>query len=246
MKKLLFLLGLGIKTCLRFVFGLISGGGECVICGGRTLVYPVCRTCIKTHFSVAKVLEWPRCRICGKPLVCEKDLCSVCREEPVLKSLDKMLPLFPYRLWNKELMFLWKTHEVRALSSLFAGLVERVLAVSDTKIIVPVPPRKGKIREKGWDQIDELCNLLEYRYGYKILRLLQRHTKVEQKKLDRQGRLEQIGKAYSCIPYKGELPEHVILLDDVCTTGSTMESCAWLLKDAGIKKVSGLTLFMVD
>ena len=72
---------------------------------------------------------------------------------------------------------MWKSQEIRSLSLLFAKSLNIALKKLEVKYIVPVPPRKGKIQEKGWDQIDELCNLLEYLYGFKILRLLERSTK---------------------------------------------------------------------
>ena len=143
-------------------------------------------------------------------------------------------------------MFLWKSKEERVISNMFAWILNSALKKMDAQFIVPVPPRKGKINQKGWDQIDELCSLLQYRYGYKILQLLQRKTVIQQKKLDREGRLQQIGLAYSLKPYHGALPQSVVLLDDVCTTGSTIESCARLLKEVGIKHVNGLSLFIVD
>lgn len=259
MKKILFLMELWIKSFLRLLFSAISGGDECLVCGKRTFLYPLCKACIKTHLSIGenkgKFFE-KRCRSCGKTLICEEGICTVCREEPLIKSIDNMLPLFSYRLWNKQLMFLWKTQEVRSISVLFARLLSQVFALIGAEYIVPVPPRKGKIQEKGWDQIDEICNLLKYRYGYKILRLLERKTRIQQKKLDREGRLQQIGKAYSAVssklfqkqlePYGGTIPHTVVLLDDVCTTGSTLESCARILKEAGIQNVKAVTLFCVD
>ncbi|MBO4640506.1 MAG: ComF family protein [Treponema sp.] len=257
MKKLWYLLKLGIKALLRVVFAVISGGEECVVCGQRTFLYPICRECRKTYLAVKdKDLFEERCRICGKELLSTQETCFDCRQKPVISHVDKMLPLFPYRIWNKQLMFMWKSQEIRSLSFFFAKILNGVLHKLNAQVIIPVPPRKGKLQQKGWDQIDELCNLLEYIYGYKVLRILERSTKIQQKKLGREGRLEQIGKAYSVIsqsklqkalkPFNGTLPKKVILLDDVCTTGSTLESCSISLKEAGVEEITGVTLFMVD
>ncbi len=254
MKKLLYLCKLAVKLVLRLLFGIICGGEKCVICGARTFVYPVCPACRKTKLNPQ--FESERCSICGKELLGTRDTCFGCREKPVLKNTDKVFPLFPYRIWNKELMFMWKSQEIRSLSVMFARILSRTLKSFGLEYIVPVPPRKGKVQEKGWDQVDELCSLLKYLYGFKILKLLERSTTFEQKKLGREGRLEQIGRAYHLAPkvkiknqlkpYGASFPQTVCLLDDVCTTGSTLESCAIALKEAGIPKVIAVTLFTVD
>ena len=185
-----------------------------------------------------------------------KEKCMVCRENPVLKSTDSVIPLFSYRLWNRELMFRWKMSEERNFSPLFAKLLCEVLRKTGDKVIVPVPPRKGKIRRNGWDQIEELCTFLEKRNGFRVLRILERNTSGQQKKLSRSKRLESIKTAYSMCsvevleralkPFNGKLPETVCIIDDVCTTGSTLESCAEILKKEGIKTVNAVTLFTVD
>ena len=185
-----------------------------------------------------------------------KGKCMLCREKPVLKSTDRVIPLFSYRLWNRELMFRWKMQEERNFSPLFARLLCEVLRKTGEEVIVPVPPRKGKIRKKGWDQIEELCIFLEKRYGFRVLRILERNSANQQKKLSRTQRLESIKTAYSLCPpqtleralkpFSGRLPESVCLIDDVCTTGSTLESCAEILKKEGIKTVNAVTLFTVD
>ena len=87
---------------------------------------------------------------------------------------------------------------------------------------------------------------LEKRYGLRVMRLLERNTSGQQKKLSRSQRLESIKTAYSLKPFTGLLPQEVTLVDDVCTTGSTLESCAEILKSAGIEKVHAVTLFTVD
>ncbi len=144
----------------------------------------------------------------------------------------------------------------RNFSPLFASLLAQVLKRIGETVIVPVPPRKGKIKKNGWDQIDELCTFLTKRYGFKVLKILERNTREQQKKLSRAERLEHIKTAYSLCelkvferalkPFSGRLPQSVCLIDDVCTTGSTIESCAAILKEVGIEKVSVLTLFTVD
>ena len=153
-------------------------------------------------------------------------------------------------------MFRWKMKEEREFSPLFAKLLCEVLRECGERILVPVPPRKGKILKKGWDQIEEVCSFLEKRYGFRVLRILERNTVGQQKKLSRLQRLESIKNAYSLCkaplleralkPFEGRLPESLCLIDDVCTTGSTLESCASLLKEAGVQKVSAFTLFTVD
>jgi len=185
-----------------------------------------------------------------------KEKCMECRENPVLKSTDCVIPLFSYRLWNRELMFRWKMQEERDFSPVFAKLLCELLREKGESVIVPVPPRRGKIRRKGWDQIEELCNFLEKRYGFKVLRILERNTEKQQKKLSRSQRLESIKSAYSMCskelleralkPFSGQLPKKLCIIDDVCTTGSTLESCASLLKAAGVEKVNAYTLFTVD
>ena len=226
------------------------------MCGSLVFIKPVCRSCMKTHFSVDTLLEKTRCECCGCELLSMKGKCMKCREEPVLKNTDTVIPLFSYRLWNRELMFRWKMKEERVFSVIFAKLLSEVLEKMGEAVLVPVPPRKGKIRKNGWDQIDELCNFLEKRYGFRVLRVLERNTSGQQKKLSRTQRLESIKTAYSLCtppllecalkPFSGKMPEQVCLIDDVCTTGSTLESCAEILKAAGISKVNAVTLFTVD
>jgi len=256
MKKLFFELEQFLVSAFRMLYVFISGGEKCAVCGALVFTKPVCRSCLKTHFNLDRILEKERCECCGKELVCMKGKCMKCREEPVLKSTDSVLPLFSYRLWNRELMFRWKMQEERSFSPLFARLLCEVLRKTGNKVIVPVPPRKGKIRKNGWDQIEELCVFLEKRYGFRVLRILERNTSGQQKKLSRSQRLESIKSAYSLCsisvferalkPFSGRLPASVCLIDDVCTTGSTIESCAEILKSAGIEKVNAVTLFTVD
>lgn len=256
MENLVFAFEQKVIQSVRYFYAILNDGNRCLICNKKTLLLPLCKTCLKENLSVERALSVKRCKYCGKELISTVNSCMRCREEPVITHCDSVWPLFSYRLWNKELLFKWKIQGERCLTNLFSNFVFQALKKLDYKIIVPVPPRKGKIRKNGWDQINDLCLFLEKLYGYKVLKLLDRHSLKQQKKLNREERLETIKSAYSLVPQKklskelkktgGNLPAEVCLLDDVCTTGATIEACAKILKEVGIEKVNVITLFIVD
>ena len=79
--------------------------------------------------------------------------------------------------------------------------------------------------------------------------MLERKSLEQQKKLDRKSRLENLGQTY-CIDEKklskSQVPARVILIDDILTTGVTIETCARALKEAGVKEIFACTLFYVS
>ena len=233
---------------------LVLGGEKCLCCSKTTLRIPLCKACLPRLRSFGFKNS---CAKCGRELVSEMGICSYCRESPALQSVDGAFSLHGYQLWKKSLLFAWKLEDKRNLSPYFAAIFYQKLKSLEDSLgimpaVVPVPPRAGKIREKGWDQIEELCFYLEKGWGVKILRLLERLSRVQQKKLDRVQRIEGISSSYRLKNAKRlkkicpNIPETVVLADDVLTTGSTIEACARELKSFGIKKVFSITLFIVD
>lgn len=256
MEGLVFHVRYFLVKIIRLFFSFLNGGENCVVCNKHTFLFPICKDCIKEKFSVDKILSKNRCNVCGKIMLSTETKCMNCRNTEVFKNVNKLLPFFAYKLWNKELLVMWKISSVRVLSEFFAKIIFEVCQKLDIKIVVPVPPRPGKITKEGWDQIDELCNFLQYKYKIIVLKLLKRSSIQEQKKLSREERLNKIGKSF-CVESddkiknelkknRGIIPESVYLLDDVITTGSTVESCSEELKKLGIKEINVLSLFYVD
>lgn len=178
-----------------------------------------------------------------------------CRAGRALFHTDSVLPVFSYRLWNRELVSRWKTEGERAMAAFLARLAEQALrAAGFGRVIVPVPPRKNKLREKGWDQIRDICFFLRAR-GFEIFDALVRRSSSQQKSLGKEERLGSISLAYAAKSGRalskalrasgGALPDRVCVIDDVMTTGATLESCAIALKGLGVKRVDALTLFAV-
>ena len=250
-----------IISILRSLVAFLLGGDTCVRCGKPGSVYPLCPPCMKhfaeTALSVSSESASERCAVCGKALISEIGLCSACREQPVLEHTDGAFPLYSYALWRKSLLFAWKSAEKRTLSLVFARIVytayESLCGRYQSRLpVVPVPPRPGKIKERGWDQIDELCHFLHKGWNVPVLKLLSRRSWGQQKKLGRLARRRGAECSYTLANEKRLRrlcpvpPDAIILLDDVMTTGSTVDVCARLLKAFGIKKVYALTLFSVS
>ncbi len=111
------------------------------------------------------------------------------------------------------------------------------------RIIVPIPPRPGKLRTKGWDQVEEIARILERR-GFPVARPLERRHSKEQKKLGRGERGANATLAYVLKP--GAVPpERPLIIDDVITTCATIDACARALKDGGAVSVVAL-VFAAD
>lgn len=252
----------GEKIYLFFqrFFSFLAGSVSCIGCGTKCLALPLCKNCqlfLKNFvpFSKEKALKFGlplRCSQCGKILLSETELCSECRELKQKRKTIRYFPIHSYRLWKKDLMYFWKTENHRSLSFFFADLIYNAInsLLKDEKMkfdcLVPVPPRPGKIKKKGWDQIDELCKILRLKYGFRIEYPLVRNSFIEQKKLAKEERQARKKQEYGIKPNYLINFKKVLIIDDVITTGSTMEKCAEILYSCGIKEVYGMSLFIVN
>jgi ComF family protein len=257
MKKLCIQAAFGIRFVLYALLTVLLGAEPCVSCGKPCRVLPLCKTCGEKLLNFES--SGPRCSRCGKPLISETGLCMKCRprdDSPAPETapaVSRCFPVFPYRLWRKELLFLWKGRGVRLFTPLFARILARALDrefrqdSGTLPAIVPVPPRPGKIREKGWDQVEDLASYLEGYYGLTVKRLLKRRSSLQQKKLSQEERAKNARNAFYLAKKAGPaLPAQAVLLDDVRTTGATLERAAQVLRDAGVQDVGALVLFATD
>jgi ComF family protein len=154
-------------------------------------------------------------------------------------SCDSISLLYPYTGKYRKLLAAYKFGRNMGLGNFLARrLGERCRDFPDFEL-VPVPPRPGKIRRQGWDQVEYLARRLE-KEGFPVRRCLRRLPSRTQKKLGRRERLENLEGRFAPI---AAVPRRALLIDDVMTTGATLESCARALKTAGAEQVRGLCLF---
>ena len=221
----------------------------CAVCGaGLTGIteawYGLCEDCLGwIAGELAEASAVDRCDCCGRPLVSEQGRCLPCRNGEE-RSFDRIVAVFPYTGPYRRLLAAYKFDKNLALAKLFAERIEAALAgslaipVPQDAVIVPVPPRPGKIRQAGWDQVEYLARLLGR--GKKVSRCLKRLPSQIQKKLGREDRKTNLQGRLRLVK---EPPKNAILIDDVMTTGSTLDACAAVLKSGGAETVYGVCLF---
>jgi len=217
---------------------------ECAVCGVclsgiEEIKYSLCEKC----FSSIKQNPGIKCNLCGKPLVSEIETCLVCRNTET-RSYDRLWTLYPYIGKYRKLLTSYKFKKNISLADFFAEKIIKVIAqecVLKEAVIVPVPPRPGKIKSSGWDQVDYLIKRIKKISKETIIcGCLKRKKSKIQKYLKREERLKNLkGK----ILLKKTPPKIILIIDDIITTGSTLEVCAEILKEGGAQKVYGLSLF---
>lgn len=118
---------------------------------------------------------------------------------------------------------------------------EFIKNIKDT-IIIPVPLHKKRLNWRGFNQSEELAKILAKKFSLEISTELKRiRHKKPQTQLKKQKRKENIK---NCFAWSGEKIQNknIILIDDVTTTGSTLNECAKILKENGVDEVWGLVL----
>ncbi len=110
-------------------------------------------------------------------------------------------------------------------------------------VIIPVPLHLRRERERGFNQAEVLARIFSKKFGLVINKNLRRGIyTTQQAKLSREQRLVNLKDAFSWIDNAKMAPEKVLLVDDVFTTGATMQECAKVLKSNGTKIVCGFAL----
>lgn len=200
----------------------------------------ICQKCFRKLIPIGE----PKCKKCGRPVLEEKELCRDC--ETGKRYFDEGRGIYPYTQTMKKSVLLYKYDGRREYSRFFAAAMseygKKELLRWKPDLIIPIPLHEKKRKQRGFNQAALLGEQLgRYTGLYVSDRVLKKKLQTKsQKKLDAKGRKKNLKHAFAVEEDVTGL--RILLVDDVFTTGSTMDAAASSLKKAGASEVFFLTL----
>lgn len=195
-------------------------------------------------------MHQPVCKKCGKEVFGEVvEYCLDCSRHP--RTFDSGMAALNYNEAARHSLAAVKYKNRREYLDFYAELMDYRMAQKvhylKPEMLVPVPVHPSRLRRRGFNQAYELALRLEKRWKIPVeARMLTRTRKtIPQQKLNPNERLENLQEAFAMdVKWLGRhpMPETVLLVDDIYTTGSTIEACARVLKKAGVKKIYFVTI----
>jgi ComF family protein len=232
------------RQALRFVLPV-----ECITCGNALSTDPVPFFCTACWQNIRQ-LQQPICARCDQPFVSQAATiyppdhqCQNCQERP--PAFQRAWTLFPYLPPLREAICSFKYRGKHTLARPLARLMISALPGKiDVDMIVPVPLHPTRLRAREFNQ----SLLLAHQLGRHLARPasatnLARITATDpQTTLTRQARLRNLRKAFAVRRPQDLTEKRIRLVDDVFTTGTTLNECAKALRKAGTGPVFALTL----
>ncbi|MDQ8203669.1 ComF family protein [Pelagicoccus sp. SDUM812003] len=222
---------------------------QCVECGGlveaRSDFASVCVACCDR----VQLVREPKCLTCGFPFFGETESkagCMHCEHLSPVFGQGWSVSLFrgPVRHLIHELKYergFWALRDIAAMARLGPGLREFV----GDAILLPVPLHARKMRERGYNQseliVRELAKVFPDSEMGDVLE--RRVDTVSQTRFNRRERVRNLKNAFSLRRNRAIQPgRRYVIVDDVFTTGSTLNACAHALEQAGAGRIDVLTI----
>lgn len=214
---------LGVRLCLP----------RCLGCGEASL--PGADLCL----ACDDALPWndTACGRCAMPLPSPAPACGACLQ--ATPPLDAAHAAFRYAAPLDRLLPRFKFHRDLAAGRLLAeAMIARFSALERPDALLPVPLHRERLRRRGYDQALELARPLARALRLPLrtdLLRRQRPTRA-QSELDAAQRRRNLRGAFA-VEDGRPVPAHVVLVDDVMTTGATLHAAARALRGAGVSRV---------
>lgn len=197
------------------------------------------------------------CLVCGRETKVYTYICNDCRSlleekpERVVRDfmyVDEVHSCYYYNPFLKELILTYKFSNKRYLSKVLSELlIEKIFKEGlhkKTDLLVSVPIHKETLIKRGFNQIDLLLDEIQKELGLSISKdnLIKERLTKEQAKLSEIDRYKNLKNSFKVLDKELLKDKTILLVDDMITTGSTVEECAKVLKENQANKVVVLTI----
>jgi ComF family protein len=185
----------------------------------------------------------PFCPRCGRPQA-SGIICPSCWQRPT--EIDGIRSSFRFDEVVRKSIHELKYRNLKAISPCLAELLADYLRENPLpgEALVSVPLHPRRLRERGYNQSDLLARELGKRIGLPVIKdclIRIKQAQPQVRAVDVEERRRNVADAFVCRDERVNRKQ-IILIDDVCTSGATLESCAAALKNRGATSVWGLTL----
>lgn len=216
---------------------------RCPVCGDavfREADEEAARICSGCEHIFQRICP-PVCCRCGRPVEPDEELCTDCQGKR--RSYLRGYPVWIYNQAMRESIAAFKYHGRREYAVYYAQEFVKLYAETLGRLhiqgLIPVPLYPGKYKSRGYNQAElfaeQIGKYLEIPvYSDYLVRI--RNT-VPQKELNDRQRYANLQKAFAVKEQTDTRFHSVMLVDDIYTTGSTIEACTRMLLRAGVKKV---------
>ena len=206
----------------------------CVHCGAEGSLW--CDQCIENSPKLAG----NTCIKCGERTSENMNLCGDCVTLP--PPLDRLIPTFRYGGPIRSVVHALKYRNVTAIAPAMADAMSahKFATRANLDCVAPVPAQRDRLRERGYNQASILARQIADKLQLQFIEdaLTKTRATPSQVELTRQQREFSLRGAFEA-NYRFD-DAHVLLIDDVCTTGNTLMNCAAALKLAGARRVSAI------
>jgi ComF family protein len=232
-------------------FGVITAAANAIT---ATLLAPACAVCdavldtpldgcvCRICWASVKQTTPPVCDSCGEPLATERRFCTLCADHP--RVIRRARAVGGYEGTLRELVHALKYQRRQSLARPLARMMRErgreLLSTADA--VVPVPLHWRREYTRGFNQSRELARHLGPPVQEMIVRTRNTRAQIE---LAAGSRHSNVQGAFSVrrnwLGQRSDVRRKLLLIDDVSTTGATLEACAIALLEAGAIEVCALT-----
>lgn len=212
---------------------------RCFVCHQAVKGTVLCNDC-----RVQTARQWNYCESCCGELL-PGSPCLPCELSEDLHPIDHYIVGYHYHHAMRDaiirLKFNHKMHMVRVIKTLMEPVLsEHKNLLDEIDCIVPMPVDRVRLAGRGFNHMLEVVNSLQSLVGKPIAHdVLHKHAfSIPQSNLSKHERATNLRNAFECDQISG----HVLLVDDVLTTGKTLQFASQALKNAGVDRITALVL----